>query len=144
MFTNPSVAQFKTMFYRDFPYGIDPAVAILDQDITNAFLFVNINMNPELFADQASYNIGYLLLAAHYLVMNMRASTQGINGQFNFLQVSKGANAISEAFSIPQRILDNPEWAILCKTNYGAQFIQLVLPQMTGQAFTVRGTTGFP
>lgn len=140
-FSNPSVADFKAQFFRDFPYGTDLNTSVIDQDITNAFLLVNVNMNPSLFGDQGSYNVGYLLLAAHYLVMNLRASSQGINGQFNFLQNAKSAGSISEAFGIPQRILDNPDLAILCKTNYGATFLQLILPQVGGQVFTVCGTT---
>lgn len=140
-YDNPSVADFKEQFYRDFPYGTDMATSVLDQDITRAFTFVNVNMNEDLFGDQASYSIGYLLLAAHYLVMNLRASSQGMNGQFNFLQQSKSVGSVSEAFGIPQRVLDNPDWAILCKTNYGAQFIQLVLPQLAGNIFAVCGST---
>ncbi len=140
-FANPSVADFKAFFSRDFPYGTDPDTTILDVDISKAFQFVNINMNEALFGDQSSYNVGYLLLSAHYLVMNIRASSQGINGQFNFLQQSKSVGSISEAFGIPQRILDNADWSILCKTNYGAQFIQLVLPQLAGQMYTVYGST---
>ncbi len=140
-FENPSVAEFKAHFFRDFPYGTDVATSIIDADITKAFTYVNINMNSELFGDQASFAIGYLLLSAHYLVMNIRASSQGINGQFNFTQNSKSVGSVSEAFGIPQRILDNPDWAILCKTNYGAQFIQLVLPQLSGQIFAVGGST---
>lgn len=140
-FDNPSVQDFKNFFTRDFPYGTDINTSVLDADIAKAFQFVNVNVNPCLFADQGSYNVGYLLLSAHYLVMNLRASSQGINGQFNFLQQSKGVGSVSEAFGIPQRILDNPDWAILCKTNYGAQFIQLILPQLAGQVFTVCGST---
>lgn len=140
-FSNPSVQDFKDRFFRDFPYGVDPTTTVVDQDITTAFVMVNINMNPELFADQGSYTQGYLLLSAHYLVMNLRSSSQGLNGQFNFGQQSKAAGSVSEAFAIPQRILDNPDWAILCKTNYGAQFIQLVLPQLAGQIYGVAGST---
>lgn len=140
-FSNPSVSDFKNQFFRDFPYGTDPNIAILDQDITSAFLYVNVNMNQALFGDQGSYTLGYNLLAAHYLVMNIRASSQGINGQFNFLQNNKSAGPVSEAFAIPQRVLDNPDWAILCKTNYGAQFIQLILPQLAGQIWNAYGST---
>lgn len=140
-FNNPSVADFKSFFTRDFPYGTDPAIAILDEDISKSFLFVNINMNQDLFGDQGSYNVGYLLMAAHYLVMNIRASSQGIVGQFNFNQQSKGAGGVNESFAIPQRILDNPDWAILTKTNYGAQFLQLIIPQLSGQIFSVHGST---
>jgi hypothetical protein len=141
VFSNPSVADFQAYFFRDFPYGIDPTTSILDQDITNAFQMTNINFNPNLWADQGSYTVGYLLLSAHYLVMNIRASTQGINGQFNFLQQSKSVGAVAEAFGIPQRVLDNPDWSILCKTNYGAQYIQLVLPQLAGQMYSVYSMT---
>lgn len=140
-FVNPSVADFKTYFFRDFPYGTDVETQVVDQDITKSFVMVNINMASGLFGDQASYNVGYLLLSAHYLVMNLRASSQGINGQYNFLQQGKSAGSVSENFAIPQRILDNPDFAMLSKTNYGAQFIQIVLPQLTGQIFNVFGST---
>lgn len=140
-FVNPSVADFKSFFVRDFPYGTDPNTSILDEDIAKAYQFTNVNFNPALFGDQGSYNIGYLLLSAHYLVMNIRASSQGINGQFNFLQNSKAVGSVSEGFAIPQRVLDNPDWAVLMKTNYGAQFLQLVLPQLAGQMYVVAGRT---
>lgn len=140
-FLNPSVADFKNQFVRDFPYGTDPNVAILDADISSAFQFTNINFNPDFWADQGSYTLGYLLLSAHYLTMNIRSSSQGLNGQFNFTQQSKSVGSVAEAFGIPQRILDNPDWAMLCKTNYGAQYLQLLLPQLSGQIFSVHGST---
>jgi hypothetical protein len=140
-YENPSVADFKSFFNRDFPYGTDQETQVLDSDITKAFAMTNVNMNQALFGYQSSYNIGYLLMSAHYLVMNLRASSQGINGQFSFLESSKGVGSVSQAFAIPQRVLDNPDWSILCKTNYGAQFIQLVLPQLAGNMFIARGST---
>ena len=140
-FTNPSVNDYKSFFIRDFPYGTDPNTSILDSDIAKAFTFTNVNINPALFGDQTSYNIGYFLLSAHYMVMNIRASSQGINGQFSFLEAGKGVGSISQSFSIPQRVLDNPDWSILCKTNYGAQYIQFVLPQLAGNTFIVYGST---
>lgn len=146
MFIQPTVSDFKTQFFRDFPYQ-DPALPpnldafIQDQDITNAFTATNVNFNQGLFADQPSYSLGYLLLSAHYLVLNIRQSSQGLSGQFNFTQASKGAGNVNEAFSIPQRILDNPEFAMLAKTNYGAQFLLLILPQLSGQIFNVYGST---
>lgn len=140
-YINPSVADFKAYFYRDFPYGTDPNTSVLDQDITSSFLSTNFNINQGLFPDQGSYNLGYLLMSAHFLVMNLRQSSQGINGQFNFLQASKGVGSVNEAFSIPQMILDNPLWSMYTKTNYGAQFMQLVLPELSGQISNVFGTT---
>jgi hypothetical protein len=140
-FTNPSTSDFKAQFTRDFPYSTDPNLGVLDSDISSAFVFVNMNMNPDLWPDQPSYNLGYLLLAAHYLVLNLRASSQGLNGQFNWAQNSKAVGSVSEGFQIPERILNNPELMMLTKTNYGAQFLQLVLPQLAGQMFVVAGST---
>lgn len=140
-FNNPTVVDFQAFFARDFPFGADANVAVIDADIAKAFSFVNVNMNPDLFADQSSYTIGYQLLSAHYLVMNLRASSQGVNGQFAFLEQSKSVGSVAQSFAIPQRIMDNPDWAMLCKTNYGAQFLQLVLPQLAGQIYSVCGTT---
>lgn len=138
-YVNPQVPDFKNQFVRDFPYGTDIETQVLDVDITSALQATNFNINQCLFADQGTYTYGYLLLAAHYLVVNLRNSSQGINGQFNFLQAGKSVGSVSESFSIPERILANPYWAMLTKTNYGAEYLQLLLPQLTGQMFTSFG-----
>lgn len=140
-YTNPTITDFKSYFVRDFPYGTDPNTSILDQDIANAFQETQVNMNQGLFADQSSYNLGYLLLAAHFLVLNIRSSSQGISGQFSWNQNSKAVGSVSEAFSIPQRILDNPVFAMLSKTNYGARYLMMIMPQLSGQIFIAPGTT---
>lgn len=139
--TNPSVADFKSQFVRDFPYGTDPSTSVLDSDITYAFAITNINISQGLFPDQGTYTLGYNLLSAHYLVTNLRSSTQGLNGQYNFLQNSKAVGSVNEAFQLPERIMANPYWSMLTKTNYGALYLQLLLPQMAGQIFSVCGTT---
>lgn len=139
-YNNPSIADFQAYFFRDFPYGTNINTDVTDQDIANAFQMTNININQGLFASQSNYNVGYFLLSAHYLVMNLRSSSQGLNGQFAFLEQSKGVGSLSTAQAIPQRILDNPNWSMLMKTNYGAQYIQILLPQLTGQMFTVPGS----
>lgn len=138
-FNNPSVADFKNQFVRDFPYSTDPNVGVLDSDIASAFLYTNLMVNQAFFPDQGSYTLGYNLLAAHYLVTNLRASSQGVNGQYTWLQNSKSVGAVNEAFSIPDRILENPLFAALSKTNYGQQYLMLILPQLTGYMFGVYG-----
>lgn len=140
-YSNPSVADFKSRFVRDFPYGTDIATTILDQDIANAFQMSNVNMNPDIWSDQASYTMGYLLLSAHFLVVNLQTSSQGIAGQYSFLQQSHSVGSVSESFAIPQKILDNPYFASLAKTGYGAQYLQLLLPRLVGQSITVAEMT---
>ncbi len=140
-FNSPSVADFKSYFVRDFPYGTDIRTSVLDSDITNAFLMTNTQINQSLFSYQSDYNIGYLLLAAHYMVMSLRASTQGINGQFAWLESGKAVGPASSTLSIPQQILNSPYWSALTKTNYGAEYLMMVFPKTVGSMFTVCGAT---
>lgn len=143
MFNTPTVQDFKNQFFRDFPYGgtNGDLTTVQDQDITRAIENAGINFSEALFANQSTFSNGYLLLTAHFLVLNLRASSQGMNGKFPWLQSGKGVGSVNESFAIPQRILDNPEYAMLASTNYGAQFLFLVLPQLTGQIFATYGRT---
>jgi hypothetical protein len=140
MYTIPGVSDFKSYFVRDFPYG-STQDAVMDADITNAMQDCAAYINPDLFQDQPSFNIGFFNLSAHFMVMSLRASSQGVAGQFSWLQNSKGAGAMSEGLSIPQRITDQPHLAVLTKTNYGLKYLFLILPQMVGVGFTIRGET---
>lgn len=140
-YSKPSVDDFKAYFFRDFPYGTDPATSILDLDIAKAYGQTDFNFNSDLFGTQADYTLGYLLLAAHWLVIDIRMSSQGIAGKYSWLTTNKAVGSVSEGYQIPQRILDNPELAQLSQTNYGAKFLQLILPQLSGQIFFAHGRT---
>jgi len=139
--TAPTVANFKTQFLRDFPYGTDINTSVLDADIVNAFNQVDITINQQLWGSQTAFTLGYLLLAAHFLVLTLRSSSQGLNGQYNWAQNSKSVGSVSESFSIPQRILDNPDFMAYTKTNYGSQYLNLLWPKLSGQMFSVMGRT---
>lgn len=139
-FTNPTVADFKAYFFRDFPYG-STLDTVTDADITKALAEALFNFNPGLFADQAQYSMGVLYLAAHYLVIDLRASSQGITGSYSWLESSKSVGSVSESFVIPQRILDNPYWAMLSQTPYGAKFLSLILPRLLGNIMVLPGRT---
>ncbi len=140
-FLNPTIAEFKIYFQRDFPFGTDISLNILDTDIGNAFGKTNFFINPELFPKQEDYTIGYMELAAHWLVVAIRASSQGISGRYNWLEASKGAGNANSSYSIPQKILDNPSYSMLSQTTYGAQYLQLIMPQLAGNIITVCGHT---
>lgn len=141
-FNNPTVGEFKTYFYRDFPFGTDPATSVTDTDIVNAFAAVNAGgINTGLFVDQNAYTLGYELLAAHYLVLSLRSSSQGISGQYNWNETSKSVGSVSQGFSIPDYVQNNPFLSMLTKTTYGARYLEMVLPQLPGQMFNAYGTT---
>lgn len=140
-YTNPVTSDFKAYFVRDFPYGgtSGDLSTVQDVDIQNAIADAGAFINQGLFPGQAPYNVGFLNLAAHFMVMSLRASSQGIAGQYNWLQSSKGAGPVSESFSIPQWILDNPMWSTLTKTNYGLKFLFLIMPNLVGVSYTLYG-----
>ena len=140
-YNNPTVTDFQTYFFRDFPYGSDITTSVTPQDIANALVQAGVAINPCLFANQGTYTLGYEYLAAHYLVQNLRASSQGINGQFDWLHAGKGVGAVNESFTIPQRIQDHVLWSMYTKTNYGMMYLQLLMPQLCGQVMSVQGTT---
>ena len=140
-YNNPTVTQFQEYFVRDFNYGNDPNYNVLESDIANAMVSTQVNFNSGFWPNQASYTLGFLLLTAHYMVLALRASSQGLNGQWNWAQAGKNVGAVSETFSVPERIQNNPYLMMLTKTNYGAQYLQLILPQLCGQMFLVQGGT---
>lgn len=140
-YENPSVADFKVQFARDFPYGTDINTSVTDTDIANAYRFTNIQISQGLWDNQSAYSLGYLLLSAHFLVLNLRSASQGVNGQWAWLEQSKNVGSMSTSLAIPQRILDNPMFATLTKTNYGAEYLGLLWPQLSGQMFIAVGST---
>lgn len=140
-YNNPLITDFKSYFTRDFPYGTDPNTSVLDADIGKAYGQVNFAINPGLFSNQANYTLGYLWLAAHWLVTDLRASSQGISGQYSWLQTNKAVGSVSEGLQVPDRILANPLFAMYSKTNYGAKYLQLLLPGLTGQIIIAYGHT---
>lgn len=140
-YVNPTVQDFKDYFVRDFPYGTDPLTSILDSDIAKAYGQSNFVMNDDLAVNQQNYTTAYLLLSAHYLVIDMQNSSQGIGSSFEWNVTNKAAGSVSEGFQIPQGISDNPMLAMITRTGYGAKWYQLIAARLVGVCFSVHGTT---
>ncbi len=141
-FIRPSVDDFKNYFTRDFPYtGEGDQAGVMPSDITKAYGQTEMNFNEDLFATQENFTLCYLLLAAHYLVVDLRMSSQGIAGKYSWLATSRSVGSISESYGIPEAILQVPEYSMLTQTPYGAKFLALVLPLLKGAMFSVRGRT---
>jgi hypothetical protein len=150
--TQPSVADFKIQFGRDFPFapvegtdasptpGTNPS-KVMDSDITAALLAAAANFNIALFGDQPTYTYCFCLLAAHYLCSNLLASAQGIRGQGEWLMQAKTVGDISAQYMIPDRINQHPYLGLLTKTRYGCQYLELMLPRAVGNIITCFGPT---
>lgn len=137
----PTVTDFKNYFVRDFPYGDDSTEDVLDSDIGKAQSEAQFNFSSALASDQNQFSLLFNYLTAHFLVMDLRASSQGISGRGQWLENAKSVGNVSQSFSIPDRILNNPELSYYTQTNYGMKYLMLILPRLTGQIFTVCGVT---
>lgn len=140
-YQNPSVAQFQSYYDRDFPFGTDINTQVRIQDVLKAFQQANAQLNGTLYLSQGSWTLGYLWLAAHYLCTNINASSQGLNGQFNWGEQSKSADGVSQSFAIPPDIASSVVFNAFTKTNYGAMYILDVYPRLTGGMSSTRGWT---
>lgn len=113
---------------------------VTDFDIAGAITKATaFNMTQTLFGSQAAFLIAYNLLSAHYLVETLQAGTMGLNGQATWLTKSKTVADVSEDYEIPDRVLKSPFLGKLSKTTYGAQFLELVSPQLIGNIQSFRG-----
>lgn len=149
MYDKPTVADFKAFFSRDFPYAPDvvppavqdPTLGVTDADITRAFFEGEVAGNIDLAYDQSVYTMWYLYAAAHFLVMDLRASAGGLEGSYQWSTQSKSVGSVSESYAIPQSIIDNPILNMWTKTPYGAKLMQMMLPYFTANIFSVPGRT---
>lgn len=108
------------------------------QAVTQACAF---NITQAIFGSQAAFTEAYDLLSAHYLVESLLASASGINGKAEWITKAKAVANVKEDFDIPDRILRSPYLSKLSKTTYGAQFLELVSPQLIGNVQSFRGQT---
>lgn len=137
MFNYPAISDFKNRFVRDFPYGTDPNVAVLDNDITQAILDAETAFNPNLWTSQTAFTAAFLLLTAHNLVINLRNSSQGLNGQYSWIANNKAVGAVNEGIEIPQRLKDNPDFMQYSKTNYGAKYLNMMWPYLCAPTMSI-------
>ena len=137
-YINPSVDAMQQYFARDFPYTGDATTltGVNTTDITNAMQKAADFINPALFPDQSSYTTGFLNLSAHYLVLAIRAGSQGIVGQWPWMVTSKGVGGVSTGAQIPNGIMDNPQLAWLTTTYYGTEFVMYIYPMLKGNFLT--------
>lgn len=114
---------------------------VQDRDIENAFLEAQSVFNIGLYQSDATINLAYLYLTAHFLCHDLKAAQAGLMASGNFPASSKGAGSISESYSIPQRYMDSPVLSQYTSSAYGMKFLAMTLPNLTGNVVTVAGAT---
>ena len=113
---------------------------INDNDILKAFGQAKNMINVNLFKNNLELlKICYLLLSAHYLIVDLNMS-QG-NGASGFMMTSKTVDGVSATYGIPQSLLNSPLFSYIAKTEFGLKYIQYIIPMLNGYNRCVMGTT---
>ena len=137
-----TVDAFKGWFSRDFPYSASGDLSgITDQDILKAFAEASMNFNSSLFGTCEEQKLGFLYLAAHYLVIDIQNSTQGLNGKYEGVMASKSVGSVSVGYQIPDWVMAHPIYSLLSQSKYGMKYLSLIIPLLVGNIAAVRGAT---
>ncbi len=129
-----TVADFKSLFFRDFPTA-------QDADITKAFAEAQVLLNQALFTTDANIKLGYLYLTAHFLCNDLKAARAGIDSTASFPVNSRTVGSVSESYTIPAIYTENPILQFYTTSAYGMKYLALVYPLLTGNIGIVAGWT---
>jgi len=114
---------------------------VTDNDISKALYEAQQNFNRCLFGTDASANMAFEYLAAHYLCMDLQAGSEGIWSKYNWLTGGKSVGSVAEQYVVPDRVKNSPALAYYSTTRYGAKYLSIVTPLMIGNVTLVAGTT---
>ncbi len=114
---------------------------VLDADITKAFIEAKQLLNQSLFNDNEGITLGYLYLTAHFLVLDLQRSSQGINSRGTILAQSQSVGSVSESGYLPDKMYNNIIFQQYLMTGYGYKYLNLVMPKLVGNVFCIEGGT---
>lgn len=109
-----------------------------DSDISNAISEAMVNFNESLFPDEPTARLVFLYLVAHYLTVDFN-NALGVN-QIGIV-TSKSVGSVSEGYTIPQWLLNNPALSSYATTGYGIKYASLLRPYLIGNVFIAKGRT---
>ena len=112
---------------------------ISDDDITRAFAEAKINFNPDLFETDADAEMIFYYLAAHYLVIDNNNALNGLAYGYQGLTSSKHVGSVSESYSIPTWMMNDPIYSLYANTGYGLKYLSLIAPYLVGNIIFVQG-----
>ncbi len=113
---------------------------ILNEDIENAFIEAQANFNQSLYTKEEFCENAYLYLTAHYLVNDIRNGT-GLNSTGGLMSTSRSVGSVSESYTIPAWMQNNPLLSFYTTTYYGVKYINLTRSQAIGRMGIVFGKT---
>lgn len=107
-----------------------------DNDILEAYAEAKVNFNESLFPDEATALKVFLFLAAHYLTVDFN-NALGTN-QVG-IPTSRSVGSVSESYTIPPYLQNNPALSMYCTTGYGTKYATLIYPYIIGNVMLFKG-----
>lgn len=102
---------------------------------------LSAQINTFLFGDQNCFDMAFNYLTAHFLVTNLKNSSQGLSGQAEGILSSKSVSSVSSSFQFPNEWLNNPMFMMIGKTPYGMRYLEIIYPLTRGAMFVTAGKT---
>lgn len=109
-----------------------------DSDILNAYNEAKVNFNESLFTDETTALMVFLYLAAHYLTVDFN---NAIGANNIGITTSKSVGSVSESYTIPAYITNNPALSAYANTGYGIKYGTLLYPYLIGNVMLFKGRT---
>ena len=115
---------------------------VLDVDIEKAYFQAKQFFNNTLF-DDATELLSYICyLIAHYLVIDLQMSQEGVNSTGYYIPNHTTVGDVSESYSNPTNSQgDSFILYQLNQTRYGQKYLSLISPLLVGHFNSIRGTT---
>lgn len=109
-----------------------------DTDILNSYKEAKVNFNESLFIDDETALMVFLYLAAHYLTIDFN---NAIGANNIGITTSKSVGSVSEGYTIPPYITNNPALSAYATTGYGIKYGTLLYPYLIGNIMLFKGRT---
>jgi len=139
-----TAADFQARFPREFIYGAD-ITTVMDADVNNALTQAGMMFNPRIWCGATEQKEAFLLCAAHFLELNIRAAgglgMLGVSVQStgDGVIVSKSIGPVSINYAIPEGVRESPILSPFMKTNHGQLYLALAAPRLVGNVMLLSG-----
>lgn len=115
---------------------------VLDADIEKAYFQAKQFFNNNLFDNETDLLSYICYLIAHYLVIDLQMSQEGVNSTGYYIPNHTTVGDVSESYSNPTNSQgDSFILYQLNQTRYGQKYLSLISPLLVGHFNSVRGTT---
>lgn len=117
-------------------------IYVLDSDIEKAYFQARQFFNPNLFDNENDLLSYICYLIAHYLVIDIQMSQEGVNSTGYYIPNHTTVGDVSESYSNPTNSQgDSFILYQLNQTRYGQKYLSLISPLLVGHYNSIRGTT---